>query len=661
MEKVIKRKSETKLAALSLSLVLVITIVALGIAVADDMTPNNVKGRVLWNVNSTPAVGISVEVTCNMTTVTAVTNSAPPSQVGRFDTLPVPGWDQGMAFTILIPGYVIDSGNTSGTLAVSETDVGDLSISISAIADTEPPVTTVTAPAMPGEPSPLPSGHELPWTKTAVTLSFRRVDPNSTGVAYTNLSAATAIANVDVEGQTMTIPQEGTGNLTINTTAFGETFNLTISQDVNTKIYYYSVDKNETPNVEANKTVTVKIDVTDPVINSVVLDDDTPDPSGPIVVTVDATDALSGVATVTANGEPLSGSPWSGTIYAEFLPGTYNVVVNVTDNAGNTVTNATTQYTVPVVYGVDLTDPADQQTYENVNANYAITVNNTGNVQEIFNLNVTNTDIAAVAVLSTAQVTLDVGGSTVVNLTVTDETAATYNVSVSVQSVTDPTATDTVTIMTTVLPAPVVTTITVAPSTKTLNVGDTQQFTATATDQYTNPMTGIIFTWTSSDTAVGTIDANGVFTAKAEGTTTITATNGPVSGTATVTVELVYHRVGGGGGYSKDSDGDGLSDLDELLIYKTDPYKADTDEGGVNDGEEVARGTDPLDPADDFPPTATPTPATPTPATPTPATPTPATPTPATPTPTPTPPGFEAVFAIASLLAIAYVVLRKKK
>ena len=68
-----------------------------------------------------------------------------------------------------------------------------------------------------------------------------------------------------------------------------------------------------------------------------------------------------------------------------------------------------------------------------------------------------------------------------------------------------------------------------------------------------------------------------------------------------------------------------------------------------------------------FPPTPTPTPTvtpTPTPtATPTPtptptATPTP-TPTP-TLTPTPTPPGFEVVFAIAGLLAVAYLLRRRK-
>ncbi len=36
----------------------------------------------------------------------------------------------------------------------------------------------------------------------------------------------------------------------------------------------------------------------------------------------------------------------------------------------------------------------------------------------------------------------------------------------------------------------------------------------------------------------------------------------------------------------------------------TDPLDADTDDGGVSDGDEVARGTDPTDPADDLRPRA---------------------------------------------------------
>jgi len=110
---------------------------------------------------------------------------------------------------------------------------------------------------------------------------------------------------------------------------------------------------------------------------------------------------------------------------------------------------------------------------------------------------------------------------------------------------------------------------------------------------------------------------------------------------------------GGGGGAPTDIDGDGLSDFDEKVMYKTDPYKADTDNGGVNDGAEIIRGTDPLDPTDDIvsTPTLSPTPQ---------VTPTPSPAVTPPPTPTPTPPGFEAFFAIAGLLAVAYLVMRRR-
>jgi outer membrane protein OmpA-like peptidoglycan-associated protein len=48
-----------------------------------------------------------------------------------------------------------------------------------------------------------------------------------------------------------------------------------------------------------------------------------------------------------------------------------------------------------------------------------------------------------------------------------------------------------------------------------------------------------------------------------------------------------------------DTDGDGLTDSEEIFTYKTDPLKKDTDGGSVDDGVEVKRGTDPLNPDDD--------------------------------------------------------------
>ena len=43
-----------------------------------------------------------------------------------------------------------------------------------------------------------------------------------------------------------------------------------------------------------------------------------------------------------------------------------------------------------------------------------------------------------------------------------------------------------------------------------------------------------------------------------------------------------------------DTDGDDLSDYDEVATYKTDPLKPDTDGDGVDDGVEIAIGSDPL-------------------------------------------------------------------
>ncbi len=45
-----------------------------------------------------------------------------------------------------------------------------------------------------------------------------------------------------------------------------------------------------------------------------------------------------------------------------------------------------------------------------------------------------------------------------------------------------------------------------------------------------------------------------------------------------------------------DTDGDGLTDYDELFVYHSSPYLRDTDSDGVADGDEVRRGSSPTCP-----------------------------------------------------------------
>ncbi|HKT33150.1 MAG TPA: Ig-like domain-containing protein [Gammaproteobacteria bacterium] len=68
-----------------------------------------------------------------------------------------------------------------------------------------------------------------------------------------------------------------------------------------------------------------------------------------------------------------------------------------------------------------------------------------------------------------------------------------------------------------------VATITIAPATATITVNGTQQYTAVAKDSSGNIVSGVTYTWTSSSPAIATINANGLATGVAAGTTMITA------------------------------------------------------------------------------------------------------------------------------------------
>ena len=79
--------------------------------------------------------------------------------------------------------------------------------------------------------------------------------------------------------------------------------------------------------------------------------------------------------------------------------------------------------------------------------------------------------------------------------------------------------------------------VTVSPATAQLtSLGDTVRLTAEARHWSGDAVPNAHFWWTSSDTAVATVDDSGLATALTNGTATITASAGTASGTAALTV-----------------------------------------------------------------------------------------------------------------------------
>jgi gliding motility-associated-like protein len=130
----------------------------------------------------------------------------------------------------------------------------------------------------------------------------------------------------------------------------------------------------------------------------------------------------------------------------------------------------------------------------------------------------------------------------------------------------------------TVNPTPATPTITVAGPTN-FCAGDSVELISSAAAGYL---------WSNSATTQSIWVSN-------TGTFTVTVSNGSCSSQASAPVNLTMVDC------NLDSDGDGLSDFDEVNNYGTDPNNPDTDGDGYNDGNEVTISSDPLNPCDPNP------------------------------------------------------------
>lgn len=143
----------------------------------------------------------------------------------------------------------------------------------------------------------------------------------------------------------------------------------------------------------------------------------------------------------------------------------------------------------------------------------------------------------------------------------------------------------------------VVTNISVSPANAAISEGETQQFQASATDQFGDPI-NTNFTWSSNG---GSISSSGLFTASSPGNFTVTATSGSVSASASITVNTTssgtnlpgtiqaedYNEGGSGIGYFDTSAGNtgGAYRNDDVDIEATNDNSGTYNVGWIEAGE----------------------------------------------------------------------------
>ena len=86
-------------------------------------------------------------------------------------------------------------------------------------------------------------------------------------------------------------------------------------------------------------------------------------------------------------------------------------------------------------------------------------------------------------------------------------------------------------------PPPQPATVTLEPDPVTVVAGDTVRMRARVLDDRARPISEAPVTWTSDDPSVATVDTTGLVTGLKEGELSVSATSGPASGSALVTVQ----------------------------------------------------------------------------------------------------------------------------
>jgi PKD repeat protein len=268
---------------------------------------------------------------------------------------------------------------------------------------------------------------------------------------------------------------------------------------------------------------------------------DSPPTATPNPATVGQTVSFS-VAASDADGDALTyawtfgdGQSGSGAMptHVYNVAGTYTATVTVSDGKGGTASGSVTVTVNPPANQAPTVATAAKATPSpatgTTTALSVLGADDGGEANLTYTWATTGTPPAAVAFSPN-------GTNAAKNSTATFTKAGSYSFQVTIKDAGNLTVTSSVNVTVN----QTLTTISVAPTSASVNTGATQQFTATAKDQFgANLTTQPTFSWTAS--GGGTISSAGLFTAgsTAGGPYTVTASSGGKSGTASVTVTAV--------------------------------------------------------------------------------------------------------------------------